>query len=88
MSAFWILSANSWMHYPTGHVIRDGIAYPENWLHVVFNPTFPLRLAHMVVAAYLTTAIVILGVGARYHPLRHSRALSHGSWSAWGWVWR
>ena len=66
MSAFWILSANSWMHYPTGHVIRDGIAYPENWLHVIFNPTFPLRLTHMVIAAYLTTAIVILGVGARY----------------------
>lgn len=66
MSSFWILSANSWMQYPVGHVIRDGIAYPQDWLKVIFNPTFPLRLAHMVVAAYLTTAFVILGLGARY----------------------
>jgi cytochrome d ubiquinol oxidase subunit I len=66
MSSFWILSANSWMQFPTGHVARDGIIYPENWLKVIFNPTFPLRLAHMVLAAYLTTAFVVLGVGARY----------------------
>lgn len=66
MSSFWILSANSWMQFPTGHVVRDGIIYPEDWLKVIFNPTFPLRLAHMVIAAYLTTAFVILGVGARY----------------------
>jgi cytochrome d ubiquinol oxidase subunit I len=65
-SSFWILSANSWMQYPAGHVIRDGIAYPEDWLTVVFNPTFPLRLIHMVFAAYLTTAFVVLATGARY----------------------
>ena len=57
ISSFWILSANSWMHYPTGHVMRDGIAYPEDWLQIIFSPTFPLRLVHMVIAAYLTTAI-------------------------------
>ncbi|MEC9368731.1 MAG: cytochrome ubiquinol oxidase subunit I [Pseudomonadota bacterium] len=66
MSAFWILSANSWMHSPAGHVVRDGIVYPENWLKIIFNPTFPLRFAHMVLACYLTTAFVVLGVGARY----------------------
>lgn len=66
MSAFWILSANSWMQYPTGHEVRNGIAYPVDWLAIVFNPTFPLRLAHMVIAAYLTTAIVVMSVGARY----------------------
>ncbi|GGG40580.1 cytochrome ubiquinol oxidase subunit I [Chelatococcus composti] len=66
MSAFWILSANSWMQFPTGHEVRDGIAYPVDWLAIVFSPTFPLRLAHMVAAAYLTTAIVVLAVGARY----------------------
>ena len=65
-SAFWILSANSWMQYPTGHVIRDGIAYPADWIAAIFNPTFPLRLAHMVSAAYLTTAFVVLATGARY----------------------
>lgn len=66
MSAFWILSANSWMQYPTGHEIRDGIAYPADWAAVIFNPTFPYRLAHMLIAAYLTTSIVVMAVGARY----------------------
>ncbi len=65
-SAFWILSANSWMQHPAGHVIRDGIAYPDDWLKVVFNPTFPYRLAHMVIAAYLTTSFVVIATGARY----------------------
>jgi cytochrome d ubiquinol oxidase subunit I len=65
-SAFWILSANSWMQHPAGHVIRDGIAYPADWLAIVFNPTFPLRFIHMVLAAYLTTAFVVVATGARY----------------------
>jgi cytochrome d ubiquinol oxidase subunit I len=66
ISAFWILSANSWMQYPTGHEVRDGIAYPVDWIQVIFNPTFPYRFAHMVTAAYLSTSIVVLAVGARY----------------------
>ncbi|MEA2928772.1 MAG: cytochrome bd ubiquinol oxidase subunit [Hyphomicrobiales bacterium] len=66
MSAFWILSANSWMHTPAGHEVRDGIAYPLDWFAIIFNPSFPYRLAHMVTAAYLTTAFVVLAVGARY----------------------
>ena len=66
ISAFWILSANSWMQTPTGHEIRDGIAYPVDWFAIVFNPSFPYRLAHMLTAAYLTTAFVVLAVGARY----------------------
>jgi cytochrome d ubiquinol oxidase subunit I len=66
MSAFWILSANSWMQTPAGHEIRDGIAYPVDWLAIIFNPSFPYRLAHMVTAAYLTTSFVVLAVGARY----------------------
>ena len=70
-SAFWILSANSWMQTPAGHEIRDGIAYPVDWLQVTFNPSFPYRLAHMLNAAYLTTAAVVLAVGARY--LRRGR---------------
>lgn len=65
-SAFWILSANSWMQTPAGHEIRDGVAYPVDWLQIVFNPSFPYRFAHMVNAAYLTTAAVVLAVGARY----------------------
>jgi cytochrome d ubiquinol oxidase subunit I len=65
-SSFWIISANSWMQFPTGHEIRDGIAYPVDWLRIVFNPTFPMRLIHMVTAAYLTTSFVVIAVGARY----------------------
>ncbi|ROO31855.1 cytochrome ubiquinol oxidase subunit I [Salinisphaera orenii] len=66
LSAFWILSANSWMHTPAGFEIRDGVFYPVDWWKIVFNPSFPYRLVHMVLAAYLTTAFVILAVGAWY----------------------
>ncbi|WP_011583374.1 MULTISPECIES: cytochrome ubiquinol oxidase subunit I [Chelativorans] len=66
ISAFWILSANSWMQTPAGHEIRNGIAYPVDWLQIIFNPSFPYRFAHMVNAAYLATAVVVLAVGARY----------------------
>ncbi|CAD5298389.1 Cytochrome d ubiquinol oxidase subunit I [Bosea sp. 62] len=66
LSGFWILSANSWMQYPAGHEVRDGIAYPVDWLKIIFNPTFPLRFAHMMTAAYLTTAFVVLATGARH----------------------
>jgi cytochrome d ubiquinol oxidase subunit I len=52
ISAFWILAANSWMQTPAGHVMRDGIAYPVDWLAIIFNPGFPYRLAHMVNAAF------------------------------------
>lgn len=65
-SAFWILSANSWMQTPTGHVMRNGIAFPADWIEIVFNPSFPYRFAHMLNAAYLTTAFVVLAVGARF----------------------
>jgi cytochrome d ubiquinol oxidase subunit I len=66
MSAFWILSANSWMQTPTGYEMRAGVAYPLDWFAIVFNPSFPYRFAHMLTAAYLTTCFVILAVGARY----------------------
>ena len=66
MSAFWILSANSWMQTPSGFEMRDGIAFPVSWFQVVFNPSFPYRFVHMLAAAYLTTSLVVLAVGARY----------------------
>ena len=66
MSAFWILAANSWMQTPVGHEMIDGIAVPVDWLAIIFNPSFPYRLAHMLNAAYLTTGFVVLAVGARY----------------------
>lgn len=66
LSAFWILAANSWMQTPAGHEVRNGIAYPVDWIAVIFNPSFPYRFAHMFTAAYLTTSLVVLAVGARY----------------------
>ena len=73
LSAFWILSANSWMHTPAGFAVNDkGQFVPVDWWAVVFNPSFPYRLVHMVLAAYLTTAFVVGAVGA-WHLLRDRR---------------
>jgi cytochrome d ubiquinol oxidase subunit I len=66
ISAFWILSANSWMHTPVGYEMRNGIAFPLDWWAIVFNPSFPYRFTHMLIAAYLSTSVVVLAVGARY----------------------
>jgi cytochrome d ubiquinol oxidase subunit I len=72
MSAFWILSANSWMQTPAGHLVNAaGQFVPEDWWAVVFNPSFPYRFVHMVLAAYLTTAFIVGGVAA-HHLLRDS----------------
>lgn len=70
MSAFWILSVNSWMQTPTGFAMNAaGQFIVVDWFAVVFNPSFPYRLVHMVLAAYLTTAFVVGAVGA-FHLLR------------------
>ena len=70
ISAFWILSANSWMHTPTGYTMAaNGQFLPADWLAIIFNPSFPYRLVHTVFAAYLTTALVVGAVGA-WHLLR------------------
>lgn len=67
ISAFWILAANSWMQTPQGFITGDeGLLYPSDWFQIIFNPSFPYRLMHMVTAAYLTTAFVVGGVGAYY----------------------
>ncbi len=71
ISATWILSVNSWMHTPAGFSISNTGQYlPEDWWQIIFNPSFPYRLAHTITAAYLTTAFVVGGVGA-WHLLRH-----------------
>ncbi|MEX2453949.1 MAG: cytochrome ubiquinol oxidase subunit I [Rhodospirillaceae bacterium] len=70
ISTFWILSANSWMHTPAGFAIADnGQFVPVDWFAIVFNPSFPYRLVHMVLAAYLTTALAV-GATAAWHLLR------------------
>lgn len=67
VSAFWILSANSWMQTPQGFRIgEDGVFYPENWWEIIFNPSFPYRFFHMTIAAFLATACIVAGVSAWY----------------------
>ena len=71
MSSFWILAVNSWMHTPRGYQVVDGRYFPTSMFDVIFTPSFPYRLTHTVIAFVVTTAFVILGVGAYY--LRHDR---------------
>ena len=80
ISAFWILSANSWMQTPQGFAVgADGLFYPTDWIALIFSPSFPYRLVHMVVAAYLTCAFVVAGVGGYYlfggRHLPHARVM-------------
>jgi cytochrome d ubiquinol oxidase subunit I len=72
ISATWILASNSWMQTPQGYQIIDGRVVPVDWIAVIFNPSFPYRLAHMVVAAFLATALVVGATGA-WHLLRGRR---------------
>lgn len=66
ISAFWILAANSWMHTPAGFRVEDGVFYVTDWSQAIFNPSFPYRFVHMLLAAFLTTTFVIAGVAAWY----------------------
>jgi cytochrome bd ubiquinol oxidase subunit I len=74
VSAFWILSVNSWMHTPVGYAINaDGqFISAGSWLTIIFNPSFPYRLAHTLSGAYLTTALVVGAVGA-WHLLKNRK---------------
>ncbi|KPF50564.1 cytochrome D ubiquinol oxidase subunit I [beta proteobacterium AAP51] len=64
MSAFWILALNSWMHTPAGFEIRGGEFFVTSWLEVIFNPSFPYRLVHVLLASGLTVAFILAGVSA------------------------
>jgi cytochrome d ubiquinol oxidase subunit I len=89
ISAIWIISANSWMQTPAGFAINgQGQFVPAgSWLPIIFNPSFPYRLVHTVIAAYLTTSLVVGAVGA-WHLLRdpgsqHARKMfSMAMWMA------
>lgn len=71
LSSFWILAVNSWMQTPRGYEVIDGRFFPTSMFDVIFTPSFPYRLTHTVIAFLVTTAFVILGVGAYY--LRQNR---------------
>jgi cytochrome d ubiquinol oxidase subunit I len=85
VSMFWILSANSWMHTPAGYALSNGKFIVMDWWTVIFNPSFPYRLAHMATATFLSSAMFVSGVSAWYllHK-RHSdfayRGLSLAMW--------
>ncbi|HEK1111981.1 TPA: cytochrome ubiquinol oxidase subunit I [Proteus mirabilis] len=64
ISTFWILSSNSWMQTPQGYVIENGVVVPVDWLQVVFNPSFPYRLLHMSIRAFLASALFIASCAA------------------------
>jgi cytochrome d ubiquinol oxidase subunit I len=64
LSAFWILALNSWMQTPTGHVVQNGVLIAGDWLEVIFNPSFPYRLTHMLLASAITAAFVVAGLSA------------------------
>lgn len=67
ISGFWILAANSFMQTPQGYMMgADGLLYPTDWIELIFNPSFPHRFPHMILAAYLCTTFVVGGVGAYY----------------------
>lgn len=64
MSAFWILVLNSWMHTPQGYELRDGIVHATDWWAIIFNPSMPYRLTHMLLASGLTVAFLVAGLAA------------------------
>jgi cytochrome bd ubiquinol oxidase subunit I len=72
-SSFWIIAANSWMQTPAGYQIIDGRFHAVDWMAVIFSPSFPYRLAHVVTAFLVTTGFVVIGVAA--HHLRREQAI-------------
>lgn len=64
ISMFWILSSNSWMQTPQGFDIQNGIITPKDWWAIVFNPSFPYRFAHMAIAAFLVSSLLVVGTSA------------------------
>jgi len=86
ISAFWILAANSWMQTPAGATLVDGHYVVDDWLAVIFNPSFPWRLLHMTTASYLTTALVVSGISAFYLLNGSNREVARRAFSVamWG----
>lgn len=85
ISTFWILASNSFMQTPQGYAMQDGRIVPVDWLAVIFNPSFPYRLAHMTIAAFIVAALIVAACGA-WHLLRGrrdepvTRSFSMGLW--------
>lgn len=76
LSAFWIIALNSWMQTPQGFIMIDGKAHAVDWISIIFNPSMPYRLGHMLLASFLTVSFFIAGISA-YRYLRHSRSVAN-----------
>ena len=72
ISTFWILASNSWMQTPQGFTVENGHVVPLDWMKIIFNPSFPYRLAHMAIAAFIVGALLVAATGA-WHLLRGRR---------------
>ncbi|OZA78438.1 cytochrome ubiquinol oxidase subunit I, partial [Polynucleobacter sp. 39-46-10] len=73
LSAFWIIALNSWMQTPQGFIMIDGRAHAVDWMAIIFNPSMPYRLGHMLLASFLTVSFFLAGISA-YRYLRNSRS--------------
>jgi len=87
ISSFWIIAANSWMHTPAGYEIVDGIFHVSSWFEVIFNPSMPYRLGHMLLATMITACFVVAGISAYYllkkqHTVFAKKGLSMTMWFA------
>lgn len=87
LSAFWIIALDSWMQTPTGFEMREGVAHATDWLAIVFNPSFPYRLVHMLIASGLTAAFLVAGLSAYrlrrgHHQPEVHLGLKVGVWTA------
>ena len=76
LSAFWIIALNSWMHTPQGFSMVDGRAFADDWFAIIFNPSMPYRLAHMMIASFLTVSFLLAGLSA-YRYLRGCRSTAN-----------
>lgn len=76
LSAFWILAANSWMQTPAGYAWQGGQLVPTDWWAVIFNPSFPYRLLHMLLASFISASLFVLGVSAWQWRSRHNRPMA------------
>jgi cytochrome d ubiquinol oxidase subunit I len=76
LSAFWIIALNSWMHTPQGFSMVDGRAFADDWFAIIFNPSMPYRLLHMMIASFLTVSFLLAGLSA-YRYLRGCRATAN-----------
>ncbi|MDX3772577.1 cytochrome ubiquinol oxidase subunit I [Chromatiaceae bacterium AAb-1] len=86
ISAFWIIAANSWMHTPAGYELIDGVFHASSWFEVIFNPSMPYRLTHMLLAAFITATFVVMATSAWYLKQNREHAFARKGLSMTLWL--